>query len=122
MRLGPTARLLLAVPALALSPAAAPAAHAQVAAVAVLPADLPPSLAVRSVDDLPITPQLPALSQPAAAPLLGLPGPDRLSVRSALGGVLLGQEGGDRLVGGAGPDHLDGGTGADEAIGNGGAD
>src|SRR5439155_20336184 len=74
------------------------------------------------VAGLAVAPAIPPLQQPGTAPDLGLPGPDRLTVRSARGGVLLGLEGADRLIGAGGPDRLDGGTGADALLGMGGAD
>src|SRR3954447_2239491 len=100
MRLAPTARLLVVLPAFAFAAATtlSPTASADTA-FPVLPADLSPALAVATVDSLPTAPALPPISQPAAAPLLGLPGPDHLTVRGAGGGVLLGEEGGGRAAG-----------------------
>ena len=68
------------------------------------------------------TPQITILPTGPLPSVIGLPGGDRLSVRSASGGALLGMEGPDRLVGGPGPDRLDGGTGPDTVIGKNGDD
>src|SRR4051794_41405674 len=82
-----------------------------------LPADLPTSWAYPSVSGLPVAPVIPALPVPAGKPKFGLPGPDRMSVATTLGGELHGIEGSDVLAGAAGPDRLYGETGADTANG-----
>src|SRR3954462_11165144 len=87
-----------------------------------LPADLPTSWAFPSVSGLPVGPAIPALPVPAGKPKFGLPGPDRMSVPTTLGGELHGIEGSDALAGGPGPDRLYGETGADTVTGNAGDD
>src|SRR4051795_4245202 len=87
-----------------------------------LPADLPAAWALPSVAGLPVAPAIPALPVPAGKPKFGLPGPDRMTVATALGGELHGIEGSDVLAGAAGPDRLYGETGADVLTGAAGDD
>src|SRR3954451_8177718 len=87
-----------------------------------LPADLPTAWALPSVAGLPVAPAIPALPAPAGKPKFGLPGPDRMSIATVLGGELHGIEGSDVLAGAAGPDRLYGETGADVLTGAAGDD
>ena len=81
-----------------------------------------PLPSVPSVAGLPLAPTLPAPAAPVGEAVLGVPGPDRLRVHSAQGGMLDGLEGADHLHGGQGPDRLDGGTGPDLLRGEAGDD
>src|SRR4051794_15648123 len=57
-----------------------------------------------------------------ARPLVGSPGADRLTVKTAVGNVVRASGGNDRVVGGDGPDQLYGETGGDALSGRGGDD
>src|SRR3954451_10189855 len=57
-----------------------------------------------------------------ARPLVGSPGADRLTVKTAGGHIVRASGGNDRVVGGDGPDQLYGETGGDTLSGRGGDD
>src|SRR5689334_4573626 len=57
-----------------------------------------------------------------ARPLVGSPGADRLTVKTAAGNTVRASGGNDRVVGGEGPDQIYGETGGDTLSGRGGDD